>query len=309
MRKTTLIYLLGFLLLIPRLGWSSEGFFPQAKLSSAAARDSFFSFPLKHDCGAARIHAQKEIFISALHCLKDALPPDSSTELGNPLNPESLAHFEDHTGKELRLGTMKFRVLAHGRCWTGYGLDVIADLRREEQELATDCLRGDWVIFQLLNESSKRTCIKAAFDFKRGDEVLALGGPRVKVVREIGLTQLDGRVYSSGQVYSLVDLLQSPAYPSSLVPVWEKIRPVFLKRNADFLLTDVDIINGMSGGPVIARDSLIGISTVGLLPNYIQNHPEIVPMSDGYNFGIHGGLSLKLLRSMHPQILPYFDCP
>jgi hypothetical protein len=295
--------------LVTSIASASEGFFPLAKLPSAAIQNAFLSFPEGNDCGATRIHDQKRIFITALHCIRAAIEPDGYTELGNPINPESLVLYDDHSGTKLMIQNMKFTILANGSCWTGFGLDVISGLSSAERERAIECLQGDWVIFELQSPSPANSCMNAKFQFASGDQLVTAGGPRLSVQRSIGMTKLDGRVYSTGQLHDLDSLLASPSYPASVTPLWESLKASFTKLNGDFILSDADIINGMSGGPITVNDSLIGVSTVGLLPNNLFNFPELTPIVDGYNFGIHGGVSLKQLKAANPKVAQYFHCP
>lgn len=309
MNKLNNVIALVFMVAVPLLASAGEGFFSLASSPSTAVRDAFISFPVGHDCGATRIHAQRQIYITALHCTRDGLEADGSTELGNPLNPESLVHYDDHSGEQLQIQNMKLKILANGSCWTGFGLDVIGDLNAGEQQLAIKCLQGDWLIFELVSGSSAKSCIKAKYQFSSGASIVATGGPRVVVQRTVGMTKLDGRVYSTGRIYDLNSLVSAPSYPASVVPLWQSFRSAFTSANRDFILTDADIINGMSGGPITDGDSLIGVSTVGLLPNSLYNYPELHPIADGYNFGIHGGISMKQLHALDPKVAQYFECP
>ncbi len=99
---------------------------------------------------------------------------------------------------------MQIKALAHGNCWTGFGLDVVSSADMYDQEKAINCLKGDWLIFELISKNDRaEKCIKTKLDYSENASIAALGGPRVKVKRSTGLTKLDGRIYSKGNIFSL----------------------------------------------------------------------------------------------------------
>jgi hypothetical protein len=288
--------------------FAGEGFFRLQELPDLKAQQAFFSFPRGKDCGAVRIHNERSYYLTALHCLRSARDPDEYVSVGNPLNPEALNYYSYFSGTELRIESLRLKVLAHGRCWTGFGVDVISDISQGEQAQAIQCLQGDWALFELLSgEFPAAKCLPV--DLTAGDRssVSAIGGPRSIVRRSVGLSQLDGRVYTNGEIFSLGRLLAEDRFPIALANTWRKFEALFSSLNSQFLLSDVDVINGMSGGPVVTTEGLIGISTVALLPNYIFEYPGLTTMSEGYNFGIHGGVSIQQILS--PTTEAFFHCP
>jgi hypothetical protein len=286
---------------------AAEGFHSLQNFSRTSSRSAFMPFPQGHDCGSVRIHSSEQFYLTALHCIRSARSPDQYVSIGNLLNPESLNIYNKFDGEFVQIGTMRIKILAHGNCWTGFGIDVVSSIVSSDQEKAINCLRGDWLIFELISGGDRSaSCIKTELDYSDNVSIAALGGSRVEVKRNTGLTRLDGRIYSLGNIFSLNNLLNDPRYPSSMAITWGKFKTVFSALNRDFLISDADIINGMSGGPIIVEDRLIGVSTVGLLPNYIFEYPELTPMLDGYNFGIHGGISLRQIVSSETE--DFFHC-
>jgi len=300
-------YLLSFALISTDDSIAAEGFYSLQSFSGVSSRSAFMPFPQGHDCGSVRIHGREQFYLTALHCIRSARSPDQYISIGNLLNPESLNLYNNFSGQFVQLGSMRIKILAHGNCWTGFGIDVVASVARSDQEKAIQCLRGDWLIFELASGGKPAaSCVKAKLDYPDNASIAIFGAPRVEVKRRAGLKKLDGRVYSLGNIFSLNSLLGDPRYPSSMATTWRRIKTAFLTLNSDFLISDADIINGMSGGPIIVDDKLIGVSTVGLLPNYIFEYPELTPMLEGYNFGIHGGISMRQI--IFPKTKDFFDC-
>lgn len=287
---------------LPSLG--AEGFFPIDENLNEIAFKSFYSFPEKNDCGSVRIHQNKPYFLTALHCLRKSFDAKSEQSIGNQFNYDSLVFYGSLAGQTATIGKMKIRVLANGGCYTGFSLDVFAQANASEIKGGIECLSGDWLIFEVLKGNHPAECSAVEEFSNLGFDVSTVGGPRVEVKRNVGLSKLNGRVFSRGKTISLQDLLNRNNYPEPAKKLWNEIMKIG-DPSKSIMITDSDIINGMSGGPVFKGKSIVAISTVGLLPNYIYDF-GFVAMSEGYNFGIHGALPVHPIMKLHPQ---YFVCP
>lgn len=305
MKRLMLILMILFFVIQMNLAsaFGKEGFSP---IEDSDIGQAFFAFPEGNDCGAIRVNSKKQIYVTALHCIRSAHGPDKFVQIGNPLNNESLNYYDNFVGEKFKIGTLRLKILDHGNCWTGFGLDVVAGVNNSEQQSSVECLKGDWVIFELLSGNGVNGCLEIDLNFRAGEQIIAAGGPRVTVKRNSGMLHLNGGVYSSGQLFTLQQMLADPRYPKSVLPLWKNLKDTFLDLNSDFIFSDADIINGMSGGPILMGEKIIGVSTVGFLPNYIFEYPELIPLSEGYNFGIHGGVSIKQIIS--PRNEDYFSC-
>jgi hypothetical protein len=299
-------YLIAILIFMSQVASADAGFYDIDSILEKNISNAFVEFPVDHDCGSVRIHKNKPYYLTALHCLRKAFSNQSERTIGSPLNYDSLVYYADLTNKIGTIGNFKLRVLANGRCWTGFGLDVFATSSTEEIKAGADCLQGDWVIFERLDTTqSASDCVDVQNDpAKSSTQVITLGGPRLQIKRNTGLQNLTGRVFSKGQTHSIDELFQNPNFPKSIVPLWKKILDV-TDISKNLIVTDSDIINGMSGGPVFQGKFLIGISTVALLPNFIYDYSGLISMNEGYNFGIHGAIPVAEIQRSNKA---YFDC-
>lgn len=298
-----IVFIIFFLVFTSTL-WATEGFFEIDRDLDKKLREAFVEFPIDHDCGSVRIHKREPYFLTALHCFRKSFEPASEKVMGNPLNYDSLVYYKDLKNQVINIGTMKIRVLANGTCYTGFALDVFANATPAEIRAGINCLSQDWIIFERLDSHfMERTCAPVA-EAPSNISVAVLGGPRLNVNRHTGLTQLTGRVYSLGHTYTLKELITHSSFPPSVKPLWNSIAAV-QDPTEILMVTDADIINGISGGPVFHDKKLVGLSTVGLLPNFIYDYPGLTSMSEGYNFGIHGALRVTTLKKAYNQ---YFDC-
>jgi hypothetical protein len=267
---------------------------------------SYFSH---HNCGSVRIHKTKNIYLTALHCFAEELEPIKGVTLGNPMEYENLGYYKNEVGKVIN--GKKFKILANGNCFSGFGLDIINQETISNQMMAIECIQGDWLIYEDLTMPQHHECVKVTEP--KGIEAMALGAPRKTVDRKVGLKKLDGNVYSKGNLLTL-DEVKAPGV--FLFPdVWH-----FTDTNRDsgellekhFYFSDIDVIPGMSGGPVLTKNfEIIGISTLKLGPNSLWRYPN-APTYDDFMNASHGILKIKSIQaSLKKMEIPsenFFDC-
>lgn len=286
---------------------AEEGFFPLRDLDGAA-KDSFFAFPKNFSCGATRIHKSEQVYLTALHCLKDKITASSEIPLGDYFNYDGLVKYDNLAGKRFGLGNFKIKVLASGRCFTGFALDVISSESPQMIKRALECALDDWAIFQILPSSRSKVRARRCADtyeasIPSGRDITILGAPRLEIERTRGLTNIKGSVYARGKHLLFSDLLVHPEFTPALVPLWGNIMthaPV-----EKLFVSSADVVNGMSGGPVFFEGRLIAMSTLALLPNLVSNY-GLSSIDAGYTFGIHGAIPIGQIKTRLTS--RFFNC-
>lgn len=291
--------LISLVMLCAKRLYAEEGFYNINELPQALQK-SFIQFPINNQCGAVRIHKNKPYYLSALHCIRDSISPYREVRIGNHLNYVKPTYYRDIVGKQIRIGNMDLMILASGNCWTDFSLDVLSTAKPHLIDRTIRCFSGDWVIFKILKYKFKaKGCVAPSLEaIPSQSPVFALGGANGFVFRNIGLTALNGRFYSKGVIWDLSELLLANEFPNSIVPLWQEILPGReLALAKHLLITDADIIFGMSGGPVFYNTKLVGITTNQLLPTYTTFYAGLNRLEVGYTFGIHGSVPITMIYS------------
>lgn len=266
---------------------AAEGFYPIAQLQALPGYAPFFSG--RQHCDSVRVHASRPIYLSALHCFMKSLKPVRVVQLGNPMNYENLAYYPRLDGRVVDGA----RVIAAGSCVTGFALDVLDESKPEQIQAAIECAKRDWIVYE--ETGTATACAPAASQpVAEGEAIVDLGAPKRRVQRRVGMTELDGRVFSRGRTLGLTSLLRAPAYVFGAA--WSRLGSVFRAAQAEqsLLISDAEAIPGMSGGPVFSAGfKLQGVTTLALVPNDLWRYPGAMALDDGYNFGIHGAIRLQ----------------
>lgn len=296
-----------FAVLLISTSFASEGLFSQLELKNRPGyRDSYVEL---EGCGAIRIHPTKNYVLTALHCVThglDSIPPHESIELGNPFAFDFISRYKSLNARKLKDGSV---VIASGKCFTGLDIEVLDEESRSNRKLAYECALGDWAIIEM--PKLKATQCSPVVEDETG-KFYSLGATKKEITRSVGLQKLNGFVFTHSQVFKAADLVKDSRYAFS--SLWTKALTDYeaLLTNK-FLLTDGDVMNGMSGGPILNSNfALLAVTTTALLPTNIWKFEGAFSFENGYNFGIHGGIKvshiLNELRSEGMNPRDYFDC-
>lgn len=293
--------------IIASTSFASEGLFPIKDLKTKPGyRNSYYEL---NGCGSVRIHKTKPYLLTALHCLTnhlDSISPSSVVNLGNHFAFDSISFFQDLTGKTLKDGS---KVLAMGHCYTGLDPEVLEYESVSNRSAAFKCATGDWAII----ETPYATANQCSPVFKGSPKTLyALGATRVKITRSTGELDLKGNVYTNASAYTLTELMSHQNFVFK--DLWQKFVSDFESSlGGKFLLTDGDVLNGMSGGPVLTPDfQLVAVTSTALLPTNVWKFEGAYPLDSGFNFGIHGAIKISeisdQLKKNKLKIETLFDC-
>ena len=134
----------------------------------------------------------------------------------------------------------------------------------EKVSKAYSCALQDWAILEV-SSIKNQACSPIAK--KNSTDIIALGATSGIISRNVGLTNLSGHVYTRGKVYPIRELIHLPQYlfssfwKDNLVTEFENL------MNDNYIISDGDGLNGMSGGPVLDSSfSINGVTATALLP-------------------------------------------
>ncbi len=302
----SIIYCLTILTAISVNSFAEEGFFSIQKLRSTYG-SVVNSFKGLETCGSVKIHKEKNIYLTALHCMAKHLKVEREVLLGSPLEYESLVYYANFSDKII--GNGKYRVLANGNCFSGFGLDVVQDEVFESQLKAISCISKDWIIFEELSGNRNSNCIKV--EKNQVAEIIALGNPTAKISRNVGILNLKGKVYSRGSVYSFRRLFEGE-YPFNNLSHFLEDEIIRDLIESNMILTNSDVIPGMSGGPVVTNEfKLLGISSLKLGPNSLWRYPQFKSYND-FMESSHGAIKIQSILTQLKQkghkSQSFFDC-
>jgi len=287
---------------------ASEGLFPIADLKKLPDyKNSYVEFK---GCGGIRIHHKLPYVLTALHCVTnelDSISPQRTISLGNHFAFDSINYFEKLDGKRLKDGS---KVLKTGGCFTGMDPEVLQGETKTNRLLAFQCALKDWAIIEVA-KSNGSTC--SAVAKSQPKKVFALGASKNTITRNRGLQKLEGYVYTEGKPWTPESLRSEPQFV--FASLWEELIPDYeatIKNG--FLITDADVMSGMSGGPVITPEfKIVAVTTTALLPGNIWRYDGARSFEEGYNFGIHGAIHVSEIQqqilSLGENPKTYFDCP
>jgi len=268
--------------------FAAEGLFAIKDLkTSPGYRDSYVEFK---GCGGVRIHKDLPYVLTALHCVTNVIgkiEPSSVIELGNHFASDQIVQFSDLKGKVLPGG---IKVLSSGRCFTGLDPEVLAEESKEKIKKALACALEDWAILEVPSIRAQN-CSPIAKN--NSIDIIALGATTKLIKRNTGLNNLKGNVFTRGHVYQIRQLINLPQYlfNSLWIGLVDEFENTMSKQ---FILSDGDVMNGMSGGPVLDNSfSINGVTTTALLPVNIWKFEGAKSFEEGYNFGIHGAISIS----------------
>jgi len=241
------------------------------------------------NCGSVRIHDEESIFLTSLHCFSRDLESSKEIHLGSEIDSDSLVYFDDNSNVIVR---DNLKILSHGGCYTGLGLDVLSFESKENQELAIKCALGDWLIYEELSQDSSTIHPKCAVIGEQsiGSAAYVLGASKSEITRN-GLTRtLSGRVYSKGSFLDFESLKNPELFPFTDVVsfLFESKNINLLKKS--MLLSDTDVAGGMSGGPILDQNfNLVGVTTLKIAPNGLWRYDGFTSHDDDLGAS-HGGI-------------------
>jgi len=252
------------------------------------------------NCGSVRIHDEKPIFLTAMHCLIGEIEASREVTLGSEIEYDSMVYFNDQTGK---ITSNNLKILAHGDCFTGLGLDIVNIETKENQALAIACAAGDWLIYEDLSQDSTTLHPKCASPGEpSGSTAYALGAPQSVVVRNGMPIQLDGRVYSKGSVLEFESLHDPAVFPFSDITSFLLDHSNLNAMKNKMLLTNADVVKGMSGGPILDQNfNLVGVTTMKLAPNSLWRYDGYTSHDDFMNASHAGIKSGTILRELEKK--------
>lgn len=287
---------------------ADEGLFPISELARRPEfRKAYHEFK---GCGSIRIHQKEKIVITALHCVTnelDSITPTRSVDLGDNFSFDSLAYFSKLEGKVLKNGA---KVLAAGSCFTGMDPEVLSFISPKLLDEAFNCAKGDWAILEL-KETEATACVKTS-SANAESRITALGATVKNIQRSRGLLNLKGHVFTEGEILEPRDFMTDKRF--HFFKLWDAFVNEYERVLASsYLITDADVMNGMSGGPIVdSKFNLVGVTTVALLPGNLWRYEGAHPFEVGHNYAIHGGIKIDeikdQLKGAKLDPAKFFDC-
>ena len=285
------IFVIALGTLLPSIGFSDEGLRPITELKNEAGyRDAYWEVT---GCGGAKIHSSRNLILTALHCVTneiDSISPLSEKQYGNEFAYDAIVRFLPLQGTMLKNG---MKVIAAGKCWTGLDLEALS-ISPEFQKEAVECGLEDWAILESPTAGPSQ-CFPINLSEKETVSVFAMGATKKKIERLGTTLDLKGNVYTEGNGLSETSLTQESHVFRDL---WKGLLPTIGKTLFDsFRITDGDVLNGMSGGPVVNRQfELIGVTATALMPTNLWKFPGAHSFESGYNAGIHGAIRIEDIK-------------